>query len=101
MAATFSIDFYFVMTFYITFLQPPHIPMPMHSKPPKSAHNNTHLSQQFQSQESYRRQAGAPVLVMVFYEALCPDSKHFILKQLIPTYQQADALMVKYYLLKT
>ncbi|KAH8400553.1 hypothetical protein KR222_006664, partial [Zaprionus bogoriensis] len=33
------------------------------------------------------------VLVMVFYEALCPDSKYFITKQLLPTYQAAASFM--------
>lgn len=32
-------------------------------------------------------------MVMVFYEALCPDSKHFILKQLQPTYDKAPSLI--------
>lgn len=32
-------------------------------------------------------------MVMVFYEALCPDSKHFILKQLQPTYTKASTIM--------
>lgn len=40
-----------------------------------------------------QRAAGSPVMVMVFYEALCPDSKHFILKQLEPTYSKASALI--------
>lgn len=39
------------------------------------------------------RLAGAPVMVMVFYEALCPDSKHFILKQLEPTFNKASSLI--------
>lgn len=30
----------------------------------------------------------APAVVSVFYEALCPDSKNFILKQLTPTYKK-------------
>lgn len=32
-------------------------------------------------------------MVMVFYEALCPDSKHFILKQLEPTYIKATSIV--------
>lgn len=32
-------------------------------------------------------------MVMVFYEALCPDSKHFILKQLEPTFSKASSLI--------
>lgn len=39
------------------------------------------------------RAAGEPVMVMVFYEALCPDSKHFILRQLVPTYGNAPQLI--------
>lgn len=30
---------------------------------------------------------------MVFYEALCPDSKHFIMKQLVPAYEKAAPIM--------
>lgn len=39
------------------------------------------------------RLAGTPVMVMVFYEALCPDSKHFILKQLEPAFAKASSLI--------
>lgn len=39
------------------------------------------------------RPAGAPVLAMVFYEALCPDSKHFILRQLLMAFYKAPALV--------
>lgn len=39
------------------------------------------------------RVPGSPVMVMVFYEALCPDSKHFIIKQLEPTYNKAPSLI--------
>ncbi|XP_043064813.1 gamma-interferon-inducible lysosomal thiol reductase isoform X2 [Drosophila ficusphila] len=30
---------------------------------------------------------------MVFYEALCPDSKHFLTKQLLPTFKVAASIM--------
>ncbi|EDW02789.1 GH10843 [Drosophila grimshawi] len=30
---------------------------------------------------------------MVFYEALCPDSKYFITKQLLPAYKNAAPIM--------
>lgn len=39
------------------------------------------------------RPSGAPVLVTVYYEALCPDSKNFILKQLQSTYHKAPELI--------
>lgn len=39
------------------------------------------------------RPSGAPVMVMVYYEALCPDSKNFILKQLQTTYNKAPDLL--------
>lgn len=32
-------------------------------------------------------------MVMVFYEALCPDSKNFILKQLEPTFSKASSII--------
>lgn len=44
-------------------------------------------------QENLTRQAGSPVLVMVFYEALCPDSKNFIVKQLHSAYERAPSLI--------
>lgn len=46
-----------------------------------------------QDEPSFQKAAGAPVLVMVFYEALCPDSKYFITKQLLPTYKAAAPIM--------
>ena len=33
------------------------------------------------------------VNVTVFYEVLCPDSRHFILRQLFPTWQKVSELM--------
>ncbi|BFF93974.1 gamma-interferon-inducible lysosomal thiol reductase [Drosophila madeirensis] len=44
-------------------------------------------------QTNYQRAIGAPVLVMVFYEALCPDSKYFITKQLLTAYEVAAPIM--------
>lgn len=44
-------------------------------------------------QENLTRPAGSPVLVMVFYEALCPDSKNFIIKQLHSAYVRAPSLI--------
>lgn len=38
------------------------------------------------------REKGQPVYVQVFYEALCPDSKNFILKQLQPTFKKIPKL---------
>ncbi|XP_050078443.1 GILT-like protein 1 [Anopheles maculipalpis] len=35
----------------------------------------------------------APVYVVVYYEALCPDSKNFVLHQLLPAYERAPELM--------
>ncbi|XP_068139639.1 gamma-interferon-inducible lysosomal thiol reductase isoform X2 [Drosophila tropicalis] len=45
-----------------------------------------------ESTASYR-QIGVPVLVIVYYEALCPDSKFFITKQLLDTYKVAADIM--------
>jgi len=33
------------------------------------------------------------VVVTVFYEALCPDSKYFLTKQLLPTFKVAEEFM--------
>ncbi|KFB53718.1 AGAP009747-PA-like protein [Anopheles sinensis] len=37
--------------------------------------------------------SGAPVQVFVFYETLCPDSKNFVLRQLVPAFERAQELM--------
>lgn len=39
------------------------------------------------------RPSEAPVVVQVYYEALCPDSKNFIVRQLVPTYQKIPHLV--------
>lgn len=43
--------------------------------------------------QSYVRDPKAPVVVSVYYEALCPDSKHFIIKQLVPAFQRVAKIM--------
>lgn len=43
--------------------------------------------------DSVARPADAAVYMMVFYEALCPDSKNFIIKQLEPTFVRAPHLI--------
>ncbi|KRG00338.1 uncharacterized protein Dwil_GK27207 [Drosophila willistoni] len=53
---------------------------------------NTTLMPLTESRASYR-QIGMPVLVVVYYEALCPDSKFFITKQLLDTYKVAADIM--------
>lgn len=40
------------------------------------------------------RNHSTPVLVTVFYEALCPDSKYFLIKQLVPAYKTAPDMMI-------
>lgn len=47
----------------------------------------------FVQEEQFAKTAGAPVLVMVFYEAMCPDSKHFIMKQLQSAFYRAPSLV--------
>lgn len=37
--------------------------------------------------------SGVPVVVGVYYEALCPDSKHFVVKQLKTTHDLAPQLI--------
>lgn len=34
-----------------------------------------------------------PMQVVVYYEALCPDSRYFVLKQLVPTYEKLHTIM--------
>uniref|UniRef100_A0A6M2DWB6 Putative gamma-interferon inducible lysosomal thiol reductase tabanus bromius n=1 Tax=Xenopsylla cheopis TaxID=163159 RepID=A0A6M2DWB6_XENCH len=36
---------------------------------------------------------GVPVLVTVFYEALCPDSKSFVVSELLPSYTKAKSIL--------
>ncbi|XP_017476061.1 PREDICTED: gamma-interferon-inducible lysosomal thiol reductase [Rhagoletis zephyria] len=43
--------------------------------------------------QTHERTAGTPLLVTVYYEALCGDSKHFIIRQLLPAFKQAEPLM--------
>lgn len=43
--------------------------------------------------DSLARPADAPIYTMVFYEALCPDSKNFIIKQLQPAFVRAPHLL--------
>ncbi|XP_026838638.1 gamma-interferon-inducible lysosomal thiol reductase isoform X4 [Drosophila erecta] len=37
--------------------------------------------------------AASKVVVTVYYEALCPDSKYFLAKQLLPTFKIAKSIM--------
>jgi len=46
-----------------------------------------------EDQLEFSKTKGAPVLVSVYYEALCPDSKGFIIKQLLPVYQKIPNLI--------
>lgn len=48
-----------------------------------------------QSNENNTKESSAygPIVVMVFYEALCPDSKYFIIKQLQTAFYRAPALI--------
>ncbi|XP_011505236.1 PREDICTED: GILT-like protein C02D5.2 [Ceratosolen solmsi marchali] len=41
---------------------------------------------QSSSKEIDKKQKFEPILVTVYYEALCPDSKYFIIKQVVPTF---------------
>ncbi|XP_020814276.1 gamma-interferon-inducible lysosomal thiol reductase isoform X2 [Drosophila serrata] len=41
----------------------------------------------------YLKTEGAPVLLSVFYEALCPDSKYFLTKQMLPTFIAISSIL--------
>lgn len=41
----------------------------------------------------FSKAKGAPVVISVYYEALCPDSKGFIIKQLLPAYKKIPNLV--------
>ncbi|XP_050745658.1 gamma-interferon-inducible lysosomal thiol reductase isoform X4 [Drosophila biarmipes] len=43
--------------------------------------------------QRYYRGASMKVVVTVFYESLCPDSKYFLTKQLLPTFKVAESIM--------
>lgn len=47
----------------------------------------------FQDQLEFAKVKGSPILVSVYYECLCPDSKNFILKQLKSAYSKLPDLM--------
>lgn len=55
--------------------------------------SNTPEPNAIQDEELQQRPADAPIYTMVFYEALCPDSKNFVLKQLQPTFSRAPNLI--------
>lgn len=42
--------------------------------------------------------SGAPVMIAVYYEALCPDSRFFVTKQLQTTFQRAPSLIAIEYI---
>lgn len=46
-----------------------------------------------QDQLALSKTKGSPVLITVYYEALCPDSKGFIRQQLFPTYRKIPNLV--------
>lgn len=46
-----------------------------------------------EDQLEFARTKGSPVMISVFYEALCPDSKNFIVKQLKSAYSKLPNLI--------
>lgn len=46
-----------------------------------------------QNQSTNQRAKTFPVLITVFYEALCPDSKYFLSKQMLPAFKMAASIM--------
>ncbi|XP_063702134.1 GILT-like protein 1 [Culicoides brevitarsis] len=48
---------------------------------------------QFEEEQLDFKPAGAPVVVTVFYEVLCPDSKNFVVKQLSTAYKKLPHLV--------
>lgn len=46
-----------------------------------------------QDQLEFARTKGSPIVISVFYEALCPDSKNFIVKQLKSAYSKLPNLI--------
>ncbi|XP_044572085.1 gamma-interferon-inducible lysosomal thiol reductase isoform X1 [Drosophila ananassae] len=45
------------------------------------------------NQSTNQRAKTFPVLITVFYEALCPDSKYFLSKQMLPAFKLAASIM--------
>ncbi|XP_026838636.1 gamma-interferon-inducible lysosomal thiol reductase isoform X2 [Drosophila erecta] len=45
------------------------------------------------SKSQLHDRAASKVVVTVYYEALCPDSKYFLAKQLLPTFKIAKSIM--------
>lgn len=44
-------------------------------------------------EQEYQSVKGQKVNVTVFYEVLCPDSRHFVLRQLYPTWEKVPEIM--------